>query len=195
MDVRQSDIDTLEGKVKKKSYSKYLVGFCIHNVRSFVNQYIEFKFPVTAIIGTNGGGKSTILGAAALAYKQVKPGDFFPKSNVGDASMSNWSVEYDLIDRTLSERTSEKNAVVQRKARFAKAKWRRDNAPDRDVIVIPIQRTVPANELTKYKKFIGTSRLKGVQKSQLGSDVARICSRILGKDASGYQRVFLTNDA
>lgn len=78
MDVQQSDIDNLEERVKKLSYQTYLPVLRMSNVRSFNRQTINFDFPVTAIIGTNGGGKSTVLGAAALAYKSIKPGDFFP---------------------------------------------------------------------------------------------------------------------
>ena len=43
----------------------------------------------TALIGPNGGGKSTVLGAAACAYREMRPGLFFPKSSIGDTSMSN----------------------------------------------------------------------------------------------------------
>ena len=103
MDVRHSDITHLEEKVKKLSYSQYLPSMKLMNVRSFDHQTISFDFPVTAIIGTNGGGKSTILGATALAYKSVKPGDFFPKSNIGDNSMANWRIEYDVLDRGVSK--------------------------------------------------------------------------------------------
>jgi predicted ATPase len=78
--VRSSDIAALEERAKKLSYGRYMPSLRLSNVRSFINQTINFDFPITAIIGTNGGGKSTILGALALAYKSVKPGDFFPKS-------------------------------------------------------------------------------------------------------------------
>lgn len=150
MDVRQTDIESLEEKVKKLSYDRYLPSLRLSNVRSFTNQAINFDFPVTAIIGTNGGGKSTILGAVALAYKDVKPGDFFPKSNIGDTSMANWRIDYDIIDRKVN-----KAGPIQRNARFVSAKWRRDTVVERNVVVIPIQRTVPANEQARFKQFVG----------------------------------------
>lgn len=93
MDIRPSDIAELTEKVKKRSFGHYLTEIKLTNVRAFKGQKITLDFPVTAIIGTNGGGKSTILGAAALAYKAVKPGDFFPKSNVSDNSMADWRIE------------------------------------------------------------------------------------------------------
>jgi len=167
MDVRQSDIDSLEERVKKLSYRKYLPSLRMSNVRSFVNQVITFDFPVTAIIGTNGGGKSTILGAVAVAYKGVKPGDFFPKSNIGDDSMANWRIDYDILDRDVNKFSS-----YSRNARFVSAKWRRESVSERDVIVIPIQRTVPANELAKYRHFIGIYQMTGTVKKSLDANIA-----------------------
>jgi predicted ATPase len=189
MDVRQSDIENLEEKVKKLAYDKYLPRLRLAKVRSFTNQAISFDFPVTAIIGTNGGGKSTILGTVALAYKEVKPGDFFPKSNISDTSMANWRIEYDIIDRKVN-----KSALIQRNARFVAAKWRRDTVLERSVIVIPIQRTVPANEQTRFKRFIGITQNTKVVKTPIDKTVIGYVSRILGKDARHYQRVSLRSD-
>lgn len=189
MDVRHSDIINLEEKVNKLSYSKYLPSMKLINVRSFDSQNITFDFPVTAIIGTNGGGKSTILGAAALAYKDVKPGDFFPKSNIGDNSMADWRIEYDILDRSVN-----KNSTFPRNAHFTKAKWRRDKVAERDVVVIPIQRTVPANEQTKFKHFIGITVNSKISKTPIANDIVEHISRILAKDARRYERVTLTKD-
>lgn len=189
MDVRQSDIESLEEKVKKLSYEMYLPSLTLYNVRSFTNQTINFDFPVTAIIGTNGGGKSTILGAVALAYKEVRPGDFFPKSNIGDTSMSNWRIDYNILDRKLN-----RAGPTQRNARFASAKWRRDAVVERNVVVIPIQRTVPANEQTRFKKFIGITQNTKVVKTPIDASVTSYVSRILGKDAKHYERVSLKSD-
>ena len=189
MDVRQSDIESLEEKVKKLSYQKYLPSLRLSNVRSFTNQKINFDFPVTAIIGTNGGGKSTILGAAALAYKDVRPGEFFPKSNIGDTSMANWRIDYDLVDRSLN-----KAGVMQRNARFVSAKWKRDQVAERNVVVIPIQRTVPANEQTRFERFVGINENKDVVKKKISDSVIANVSRILGKDAKNYERVTLKSD-
>lgn len=189
MDIRQSDITTLEERVKKLSYQRYLSSLRMENVRSFTNQTITFEFPVTAIIGTNGGGKSTILGAAALAYQSVKPGQFFPKSNIGDNSMANWKISYEILDRSINN-----TAPFSRNARFVSAKWRRDKIPDREVVAVPIQRTVPANELAKFKQFIGIMQKTDVIIDDLPETITRTVSRILGKDASKYQRVILQDD-
>lgn len=192
MDIRKSDIRMLEEKVRRSNYKKYLRSLTLSNVRSFEHQEITFDFPVTAIIGTNGGGKSTILGAAALAYMAVKPGDFFPKSNIGDTSMANWRIDYKVIDRDVKA-----NVEFPTNARFTSAKWRRSRALIRDVVVVPIQRTVPASEQTKYKKFIGLGQKNEneIRSEKIPDAIASYIGRVLGKDSSGYQRIWLSNDS
>jgi recombinational DNA repair ATPase RecF len=34
----------------------------IHNMRGWTGQKVEFKFPIVAIVGENGSGKSSIIG-------------------------------------------------------------------------------------------------------------------------------------
>ena len=62
--------------------------------------------------------------------------------------MANWRIDYDILDRTVEEKGS-----VSRNARFVSAKWRRGDLAERDVVIFPIQRTVPAGEQKRYKKF------------------------------------------
>ncbi len=57
----------------------------ITGLRGWTGHRIEFRFPITAIVGENGSGKSTILQAAAASYRSPGPSkkmkfasDFFP---------------------------------------------------------------------------------------------------------------------
>jgi predicted ATPase len=49
----------------------------INGMRGWERQRIAFDFPVVAIVGENGSGKSTVLQAAACAY-QSEPRTYFP---------------------------------------------------------------------------------------------------------------------
>src|SRR5689334_16679292 len=91
--IRLSTIQDLIKKVAKLSYGKYLHRIRMTKLRSFENRTVSFDFPVTALVGPNGGGKTTILGAAAIAYDAVRPRQFFAKSGKFDQSMLNWRVE------------------------------------------------------------------------------------------------------
>lgn len=99
--IRTSTINELLEKVRKNNYGKYLRRLTATRLRGFVGQSVSFDFPVTALIGPNGGGKTTILGAAACAYRTIAPRRFFAKSGLLDDSMADWSIEYEIVDKTL----------------------------------------------------------------------------------------------
>lgn len=187
-EIRESQIRELLNKVERRNFGKYLKRVKINKARAFENQIVEFDFPVTALIGTNGGGKTTILGASAIAYKNIKPRVFFPKSSIGDNSMSNWSMTYELIDK-------EKNPtqVISRTAKFKNSRWDRNDVLDRNVLHFGIMRTVPASERTEFQRLGRANyKFKG-QPSSLEEEVKTQVEKILGKDVSLFQRATIDN--
>lgn len=181
-EIRPSMITDLETKVSKDSYGKYLKKLTLRKVRGFTDREITFDFPVTALVGPNGGGKTTILGAAALAYKDVSPGRFFAKSGKYDADMQNWSIEYELIDKSLNSRLP-----VARTASFKQLKWNR-KAVDREVLVFGVERTVPATERANLKKAVGGS-FTAAKEVQLLPEVTEHAAKILGRPIEGFQQL------
>lgn len=189
-EIRDSEIDSLITKVRKKDYGKYLHTIRLRNLRRFNEQKITFDFPVTALVAPNGGGKTTVLGAAALAYKEVKPGLFFTKSGKFDNSMANWRMEYDLVDK----RTSTKSDFVRRSAAFKDLKWKRDKFLSRNVIIMGVSRTVPAVERTELKKC--ATKKFTVNSSQINNfeqTVLDAVEKILGKSVAGYKHIRVDN--
>ena len=160
----------------------YLRRMRLIKVRSFAGETVDFDFPVTALIATNGGGKSTILGSAAIAFKSIRPAIFFPKSSLGDATMENWSIGYDLIDKSRNP-----TQLLQRSARFKRSKWQRDDLNDRPVLYFGIQRTVPAGERREFKKFATFNFKFSGKRAVLTPDVQKQVASILGKDVSHFQ--------
>lgn len=187
--VRDSTINDLLEKARDRNYQKYLSRIVLKKVRGFSDEQISFDFPVTAIIGPNGGGKTTVLGAAAIIYKDVPPRRFFSKSGAYDGGMQDWSVEYEIYDRTPSPR-----AAIQRTASFKNYKWNRD-AIVPQVFLFGVSRTVPANERKELLNC--TSRKFSVPASReisFSADVQTHISRILGKDVSGFKELRVSND-
>lgn len=182
-EIRDSTIRRLVLKVKEQDYGQYLRKIRLNKVRAFEGEAVDLDFPVTALIGTNGGGKSTILGAGAIAHKSIRPALFFPKSSIGDESMANWSIGYEIIDK-------EKNPTqtVLRSARFKNSKWARDDLIDRPVLYFGIQRTVPAGERREFKKFATFNYSFSGKRIELTGTVQEQVAKILGKDVSKFTK-------
>lgn len=181
-EIRDSTKTQLLEKVRKHNYGKYLLKVCIERIRGFIGEDIAFDFPVTALIGPNGSGKSAVLGAAGCAYKPIKPSTFFPKSAVGDESMSGWRVEYELIDKTLNQKQT-----VRRTSNFRQAKWIRGDVTSRDVLFFGIERTVPAGEKTKYKALMRSTYVHTPPMEPLEYNIAQQVEHILGKSVADYR--------
>ena len=185
-EIRDSDIRALEEKVATGGYGTYLRRVTLAKVRSFTDRVVAFDFPVTALVGPNGGGKTTILGAAGLAYRDVAPGRFFAKSGKYDESMRDWSIEYELIDRTVNARLP-----LQRTASFPQLKWNR-KALEREVLVFGVSRTLPATERRELVKAIG-NKFAAKSETELPGPVAEAVEKILGKTIEGYNRLVVDN--
>lgn len=187
-EISPNDLQGLADKVNKQSYGKYLRRVVLRKVRGFVDKEVRFDFPVTALIGPNGGGKSTVLGAAALAYKDVKPERFFAKSGRYDSSMVKWSIEYGVIDKTVDPASE-----VRRSANFPTSKWNRKPFT-RDVLIFGVTRTVPATERSDLRLARGSS-FKAVSETNLPAEVIEAAQSILGKAVDGYSELDVTTRA
>jgi energy-coupling factor transporter ATP-binding protein EcfA2 len=181
-EIRDSTKTQLLEKVRRLDYGKYLYKASISRIRGFAGEDITFEFPVTALIGPNGSGKSSVLGVAGCAYKPIKPGMFFPKSTVGDESMSGWRVEYDLVDKQINPRQ-----LIKRTSNFRQTKWVRGDVAERDVLFFGIERTVPAGEKTRYKRLMRSTYVHRTPLEPLNTTVAKQVEHILGKSVADYR--------
>lgn len=182
-EIRPSQVSNLLDRVRKGNYAKYLRSVRLNKVRGFTGTSVSFDFPVTALVGPNGGGKSTVLGSAACAYKAIKPGTFFPKSSIGDNSMAEWSIEYDLIDKTLNATGS-----TRRSSAFRQLKWVRGDVVSREVAYFGIQRTVPAGERPQFKKLMRPSYTHQQPLESLPGDACREIEHILGRPVTDFKK-------
>ena len=183
-EIRDSEINELFEKVNKKKYGQYLRSIDIKKLRGFQNKRVNFDFPVTALIGPNGGGKTTILGAAGLIHKDIKPKRFFAKNTVFDNSMSDWKVDYEII-----EKDTDPQNLVSKHASYGGYKWSR-SAVDRPIAVFGIARTVPPTEKVEFSRYASsTFEIREEQKHKLNIKVSEAVGRIIGKDVSKYSEI------
>lgn len=187
-DIRPSDLTDLRERVRQQKFEKYLLSIKFEHIRAIKDQRVSFDFPVTALIGPNGGGKSTVLGASALAYQDITPRTFFAKSHIGDDSMQDWRVDYDLIDRSVLNA-----GPINRNSKFHNKKWVRENAPRREVRIFGISRTVPATEKSIFQRMVKSTFTVHGGLHDIPADVADKVAMILGKSVERYQRGGLTD--
>jgi energy-coupling factor transporter ATP-binding protein EcfA2 len=180
-EIRPSTLQDLEERVNRGGYRKYLNRVTLGKVRGFTEREVTFDFPVTALVGPNGGGKTTVLGAASLIYRSVPPRQFFAKSGKYDESMKDWEIQYQLVDRDASQTS------LIRTASFRSLKWNR-KAVRRNVLTFGVSRTVPATERRELTKAVG-SRFTAADEVTLTEDVTSNVEKILGKEIQGYQRL------
>ncbi|HYX72113.1 MAG TPA: AAA family ATPase, partial [Nitrososphaera sp.] len=190
-EIRDTLVRELLEKSKKGNYSKYLVSVRLEKIRQFSGAQIRFDFPVTALIGPNGSGKSTILAAIACAYESMNPSNFFFKTRLGDTGMDNWSVEYEVIDRSLNA-----GGTIRSNLQLKNNKWRKALDIVRDIKFVSVTRTVPAVE---SPFFVNKKRLKGSSTTDISTeevqniDVVKTESeRILGKSLAAFKLLNVT---
>ena len=179
--VRQSDIDGLLAKVAERKHQKYLLRIAFQKLRGLQEQVISFDFPVTALIGVNGGGKTTVLGAAGLAYITVEPKTFFARGGTYDPAMRDWRIQFEYLDRPNATHPATTTAS------YRQSKWDRKKL-NRDVLVFGVSRTVPANERKELRKCSSTRFSVDPSRIQALTDtVKEHAGRILGKSLEGFR--------
>lgn len=194
-EIRDSLIRELIEKVRKQSYERYLLSVRLESIRLFHGAQINFDFPVTALIGPNGGGKSTILGAIAILHKSIAPKAVFRKSRVGDDAMDNWKIEYELVDKRANPK-----GTIRTEVTFQKDKWLGNGTFVRPVKILGISRTVPAleNASFAFKKKLTTPDTPEDNTTISTKDVEgfdhikREAERILGKALGNFQLLEVT---
>ena len=194
-EIRESVILELADKVRKQNYGSYLYSIRLEKVRLFEGAEIVFNFPVTALIGPNGGGKSTILNASACIYGPALPHKVFKKSHIGDEAMDGWKIEYELIEKEINPK-----GTIRTKIAFTQNVWHRETWFRRIVRTFGIDRTVPLTDrkgIALRKKLIISrdQRKTFTLDTKEVPDIDHIKSeaeKVLGKSLADFQLLEVT---
>ncbi|RXT05269.1 ATP-dependent endonuclease [Ammoniphilus sp. CFH 90114] len=163
----------------------------INGLRGLDDFSLDINYPVFAIAGENGTGKSTILGCIACAYHSVKgftpfdKGNNFPYYTFGDFFItSRFDTPYNNAEVIWNY--SGANYPESYTARKGK-KWSKyEKRPKRAVQFIGISRALPAIEQRVLKAhFVGKGKNTHMVYSQ---EVKQIASAILGRTYTSAER-------
>lgn len=143
------EIRRLENNWNNGHFPKHLEYLELTNLRGWAGQRIEFKFPVVAIVGENGMGKSTIIQSAAAIYKP-------PTGDVGYfASMffpdTAWE-ELTAIEIKASVKEGQTSRIIS--VRKPTTRWRGiESRRERSVRFLDLKRILPIYSKTGYSRL------------------------------------------
>lgn len=157
-------------------WPQFLERLEIQGLRGWNGQAVQFRFPVTAICGENGTGKSTALKVAASAYDPNQGKGYFPSDfflNTHWDKISGVTLHYrirrgeDVNTFSLKKPTKRWSFPTKRYAR--------------DVFWFDVARTLPLDATAGYAKV---ARLAAgeISSDVLTDDARQSLSSILGRD-------------
>ncbi|WP_329859354.1 ATP-dependent nuclease [Stenotrophomonas hibiscicola] len=155
-------------------WPKRLESLKIKGLRGWEGQQINFAFPIVALVGENGSGKSTVLQAAASVYRndeKIYASDFFPNT------------PFETIKDVVIEYTYKQGSSPAQTASIRKPtdRWLGNpNRPERPVAYIDLNRIQPVSKRTGFTKLLKSGVTGSVDKQFSAADVNRL-SYIIGK--------------
>ena len=146
------------------------------NLRGWNGHRVEFAFPIVAIVGENGSGKSTILQAAAASYrspgrtKRMKfASDFFPDTP--------WD---QIKDARITYSVREGSGSVQDSVRKPDKRWRGNpERRERRIYYIDLSRIQPLSARAGYLRLAKATVRLGTPRVFAPEMVQRL-SKIMG---------------
>lgn len=160
------------------SWPKFLEWIEIKDIRGWSEQRISFAFPIVAVVGENGSGKSTVLQSAACVYQGENdeavtwfPSEFFPETA--------WDNLQDVrIKFGYKQGTNHDDGSIRKPT----TRWLgQPERPKRRVVYIDLSRLQPVGTRVGYARIAKNKHLEASAKPFTDQQVSRL-SQIMGRE-------------
>src|ERR1700735_206740 len=161
----------------------------IKNDRGWSGQRIPFNFPIIAIVGENGSGKSTILQAAACVYQKTGGVTWFPSEFFPETFWDN------LTDVRLSFGYQQGDVHEISSVRKPTTRWLgQPERPERRVAYIDLSRLQPVGTRVGYARIAKNRHLEQSSTPFTELQVSRLC-QIMGREYDNARMAISDIDA
>lgn len=157
------------------SWPKRLEWLELTNIRGWKGQRVDFSFPIVALVGENGSGKSTALQAAAAVYKsdgkpELYASDFFPDTPFESVTASTLRFSYRQGPNSQSKTI-----------RKPTDRWRGNpERPERPVRYVDLSRIQPVGARVGFSKLLKSGVTEDQHTAFDAGKLLRL-SQIIGK--------------
>jgi len=176
------EINDLRRQFRDGQWKQFIRSITLTNLRGWSGQTVNFNFPVVAIVGENGIGKSTFLRAAACIYqsKTTDKFNFYPSSLFINTQWDSRAIENALIE-----------CFVQAGDETRMLSWKKTNdwgfSPrnkkvKRDVFFLDTSRTLPLDATAGYAKLAKLAQAEGSSHLSIDEEHLKKMSYVLGRE-------------
>lgn len=174
-----SEIGELKKQFADGKWKKFIKSITIKNIHGWDGQSIDFKFPVCAVVGENGIGKSTFLKAAACAYNNINGLTFYPSKMYVKTQWDNNSIEGAYIEYSIQEGDNIRHTHWKKTNDWGYTP--KKNKPRRNVYFLDVSRTLPLDATAGYAKIAKQSVTENQENVILDEESIRGISYVLGR--------------
>lgn len=172
-------------------WPKWLAWIEIKGIRGWTSQRVTFTFPIVAIVGENGSGKSSVLQAAACVYQDLSadgvtwfPTEFFPETA--------WDSLQDIrLDFGYRQGANHLSGSVRKPT----TRWLgQPDRPERRVSYIDLSRLQPVGTRVGYARIAKNRHLEASSIPFSPEQVGRL-SQIMGREYDNARMAFADIDS